>query len=112
MSKEQAQAALEYVYGQIPIRNVTDKTASAYETIIAALEAMEGDGWRPIEKEPRRLKKGFMRIYTFKPFINKRSARLSLGRAYNFCRLMGCRECDGFIEIPAFPYPPKGTDDE
>lgn len=63
--------------------------------------------WQPIEKEPKRVKKGFMRLYTFRPEVTSGREYLKLHRAYQFSKSMGYRKCDGFIDIPLFTEGPK-----
>lgn len=56
--------------------------------------------WRDIGKAPKRIKAGYMRIYSFKPVINQREKNWSLSRAYQFDSRMGSRECDLYMDIP------------
>jgi len=60
--------------------------------------------WKPIEKEPKKVKKGFMRIYTFKPVAKEKGREyLNLKRFYGIgSRNFGFRECDAYMDIPLF----------
>lgn len=58
--------------------------------------------WKPIEKMPKSVREGYMRVFTFKP-VNE--GRTKLIRAYKFDKTMGYRECDAFIDIPIYEEP-------
>lgn len=56
------------------------------------------NAWQDISSAPPKVKKGFVRVYSFKPVKRE---RMPLGRAYQFSIIMGNRECDSYMDIPA-----------
>jgi len=85
------------------------KTAEDVATIEAALaelaELRKANQWRPIESASK-LKKGFMRAYSFEPSSTRQGEAANpkssyyLRRAFQFEPNMGARVCDLFIDIP------------
>ena len=58
--------------------------------------------WRPIEKEPKSIRKGFMRLYTFAPTEKEHPNDYVNRRMYFFAKGYGSRVCDAYIDIPLY----------
>lgn len=68
-----------------------------------ASRGLIAQGWRPIEEASKKVSKGFIRLYSFKPERTGRDLKLS--RCIEFSQVYGYRTCDLFIDIPS---PPDG----
>ena len=59
--------------------------------------------WIPIEKEPKSIRKGLMRLYSFKPSHNEqRPDDKPLCRMYAFNAVQGRRIPDAYMDVPTF----------
>lgn len=53
--------------------------------------------WHPIEKMPKSIRKGYIRIYSFEPV---KEDRMKLERYYDTTKRFGFRKCDYYMDIP------------
>ena len=60
---------------------------------------MKANVWNSIEKEPKSIRKGYMRIYSFKPTAPENNRDIVRERMYEFRSYAGARECDYYMDI-------------
>jgi len=106
MSMGSYSALCELLNRMMPQESLADENATLRARIAELEKAQE---WMPIEKMPKKIPKGFMRVYSFKESLMRQGSTAKgdmLPRAFKFERNMGFRECDLGMDIPE-PIPPR-----